>query len=156
MVNNISNTYESDTNIDILNNTNFEEDIDIIGKLYIPKINLETNILSNSNEEILEKSVARLSGPKTANTQGNLSIAGHNYLNSNMFGELYKLSLEDNIYITDLNNNTLEYTIYKKYKTTPKDLSCLNSSDDAAKEITLITCTFSGLERLIIKAIANI
>lgn len=155
LVNNISNTYESNSKTDVLNNTNFDENIDIIGKLYIPKINLETNILSISSEEALKKSVARLCGPKIVNTQGNLCIAGHNYINNNMFGLLYKLSLNDKIYISDLNGKQVEYTIYKKYKTSPKDLSCLEANGNNDKEITLITCTVSGLERLIIRAIAN-
>jgi len=152
--NDVSNTYVTSNNeIEVSVNSNFKEEVIVIGKLNIPKINVETSILSESSEESLEKSIARLSGPKIVNTQGNLCIAGHNYINSNMFGELYKLGLKDKIYVTDLNNNTLEYSIYNIYITSPNDLTCLNENSSGDKEITLITCTVTGLERLIIKAI---
>lgn len=129
-----------------------DDDYEIIGKLLIPKINLETNILSQSNDDTLKISVARLCGPKMVNTQGNLCIAGHNYINSAMFGNLYKLELNDKIYITDYKNDILEYTVYNIFKTSPKDISCILPSDDENIELTLITCTITGLDRLIIKA----
>ena len=146
-------TYESTENKnEVDNNIDFKYDAYVIGKLEIPKINLQTDILPQSNDENLKKSIARLSGPKIVNTRGNLCIAGHNYINANMFGKLYKLNINDKIYITGLDNNTLEYTVYEKFKTSPNDISCLNFNEEKGKEVTLITCTITGLERLIIKA----
>ena len=69
-----------------------------------------------------------------------------------MFGKLHKLDINDRIYITDLNNKITEYIIYDKYKTKPDDVSCLSYDENRGVELTLITCSITGLERVIIKA----
>ena len=87
------------------NNTNnysaikLSNDISIIGLIEIPSINISYPILSNSNEDLLKISVCRFSGP-LPNRNGNLCIAGHNYKNSMMFSKLYKLNVNDSIFIT--------------------------------------------------------
>lgn len=67
-----------------------------------------------------------------------------------MFGNLYKLDINDKIYVTDQEGKSLEYNIYNIFKTSAKDINCILNSKE--KELTLITCTITGLERLIIKA----
>ena len=124
-----------------------------IGKIKIPKINLETYILEDTTDEALEISVTKLCGPKI-NTQGNFCIAGHNYLNSKMFGNIYKLEIGDLIYIVDNYERSVEYRVYNKYVTTPDDLDTLKSYDESFREITLITCTTGATKRLIVKAVA--
>ena len=128
-------------------------DFRAIGKIKIPKINLETYILEDTTDEALEISVTKLCGPKI-NTQGNFCIAGHNYLNSKMFGNIYKLEIGDLIYIVDNYERSVEYRVYNKYVTTPDDLDTLKSYDESFREITLITCTTGATKRLIVKAVA--
>ena len=82
-------------------------EISIIGLIEIPSLNISYPILSNSSENLLKISVCRFSGP-LPNRIGNLCIAGHNYRNNMMFSKLYKLNINDSIYITDLNNVKLE------------------------------------------------
>lgn len=67
--------------------------IKTIGKLEIPKIDLTTYILSETDKNTLKISVTKLCGPKI-NEVGNLCIAGHNYNNSNMFKDLKNLEKE--------------------------------------------------------------
>ena len=69
-----------------------------------------------------------------------------------MFGNLYKLDINDKIYISNLDNESLEYVIYDIYITSPNDISCIYPNGSGDKEVTLITCTITGLKRLIIKA----
>lgn len=124
--------------------------ISIIGLIEIPSINVSYPILDNSNEDLLKISVCRFSGP-LPNRTGNLCIAGHNYRNNLMFSKLYKLNMNDSIYITDLNNTKLEYRIYEKFKVKQNNLACTANTSDI--QITLITCNEqNNKERIIIKA----
>ena len=125
--------------------------IEVIGKLEIPKINLNTYILAETSKESLNKSITKLCGPKV-NGVGNLCITGHNYNNNKMFGKLDKVKIDDKIYLTGTNGNRLEYVVYDIYKVYPKDLECLSQETNGQREITLITCTTGAIKRLIVKA----
>lgn len=128
------------------------EGYEVIGRLEIPKIDLNTYILSETNKDTLNISITKLCGPKV-NRVGNLCIAGHNYNNNNMFGNLKKLEKEDKIYVTDIYDNKIEYIVYEIYKVFPKETECLSQNTNGEREITLITCTTGAIKRLIIKAI---
>lgn len=124
----------------------------VIGKIESEKINLNQYILEETNKKTLNVSVTKLYGPKINNI-GNFCIIGHNYINSKMFGNIKKLEIGDIIKITDTYDRTIEYKVYDIYTTNPKDTSCLSQETQGEREITLITCTFTGLNRLIVKAV---
>lgn len=124
----------------------------IIGKIENEKINLNQYILEETTEKSLNVSVTKLCGPKINNI-GNFCIIGHNYINSKMFGNIKKLEIGDIIKITDTYDRTIEYKVYNIYTTNPQDTSCLSQETEGEREITLITCTFTGINRLIVKAI---
>ena len=46
----------------------------------------------------------------------------------------------------------LEYKINDIIKTTPNDISILQTKDNSIRELTLITCTNGNKERLVVKA----
>lgn len=144
---NISTLYSANNEYNAIKLSN---DISIIGLIEIPKINISYPILLNTNESLLKISVCRFSGP-LPNRTGNLCIAGHNYKNNMMFSKLYKLDINDLIYITDLNNTRLEYIVYDKFKVKENNLQCTANSDNI--EITLITCNDNNnSERIVVKA----
>lgn len=126
----------------------------VVGNIECEKINLNQYILEETNEKSLNVSVTKLYGPKI-NTVGNFCIIGHNYINSKMFGNIKKLEIGDIIKITDTFDRTIEYKVYNIYTTNPKDTTCLSQETEGEREITLITCTFTGINRLIIKASEN-
>ena len=132
---------------------NFEEEYrgyKTVGKITIPKLNIEKYILEETTEESLKAAVTKLCGPK-ANKEGNLCISGHNY--SQTFGRLKELEIGDKIIITDTYNRKLTYQVYKIYKVDPLDTSCLSQDTNGEREITLITCTLGAIKRTIIKAV---
>lgn len=144
---NINTLYSTNNDYTALKLSN---NISIIGLIEIPKINVSYPILSESDEDLLKISVCRFSGP-LPNRVGNLCIAGHNYNNTLMFSKLNQLDIGDNIYITDLNNTKLEYTIYNKFKVKENNLRCTENSNNV--EITLITCNDNNnSERVVVKA----
>lgn len=124
---------------------------EIIAKIEIPKIELETYILGETNKDTLNESVTKLCGPKV-NEVGNFCILGHNYNSTKMFKKIKNLEIGDNILVSDVYNQTIEYIVYDKYKIYPKETKCLSQETDNEREITLITCTTGGIKRLVIKA----
>jgi len=68
------------------------------------------------------------------------------------FSNLKKVSTGDKIKITDDKGQTLVYTIYEKYETTPEDVSYITRDVGNNTEITLITCTDDSKGRIVVKA----
>ena len=124
----------------------------VIAKLEIPKINLETYVLSEYSEQALGVSVTKFYG-KNPNEVGNFCIAGHNYITKNMFHDLKKLSIGDTFSLIDTNNNKVNYKIYLIETVEPNETQCLSQKTDGKIEVTLITCTTDSLKRIIVKAV---
>lgn len=127
------------------------EGYQVIGKINIAKINLEYPILIESTEESLKKSISRF-GDGKVNEIGNLCLAGHNYINGAMFGDINKLENGDEIEITDLHGNKVTYTVFDKFITDPNDTTVTKSVEEGRREITLITCIHGNKDRLIVRA----
>lgn len=123
---------------------------DVLAKLEISKINLETFVI-NFSEKALNVSVTKFWG-NNPNEIGNFCIAGHNFKNKNMFHNLKKLEIGDKLILKDNRIGCVEYEIYSIYTVVPEDVSCLSQNTDGRKEVTLITCTNDSKKRIIIKA----
>lgn len=118
--------------------------------LKIPKINIEYPVLSATSDALLFVSLNKYWGPQP-NEVGNYCIVGHYYENGKMFGKLHKLKNGDKAELTDLSGNTLKYQVYNKYVVEPTDTRCTSQLTDSRKELTLITCTNGGKQRLVVK-----
>lgn len=123
----------------------------VSAKLEIPEIDLETYILQNFSSNALNVSVTKFWG-SDANQIGNFCVAGHNFLNKNMFHNLKKLNIGDTFWVSDNEVGKIKYEIYDIYKVIPKDVSCLSQETNGKREVTLITCTSDSKKRIIIKA----
>ena len=129
----------------------------VIGIVKIPKINIEYPILEIENidpksaEKPMKLSIIKYWG-ENVNDYGNLSIAGHNNKDGTMFGKTKKLQKGDIVELTDLNGQTIQYSIYDIFVTDPNDVSILLPKDELVREVTLITCTNGNKQRLILKA----
>lgn len=125
------------------------------GILKIPKIGIEYPILSATSPELLFVSINKYH-PKDLkpNEIGNYCIVGHYYENGKMFGKLHKLKNGDKAELTDLSGNTVTYQVYDKKVIEPTDVSCTSqmvARDMQIRELTLITCTNGGKQRLVVK-----
>lgn len=127
------------------------EGYQVIGTIKISKLGIEYPILVESTEDSLEKSITRVGNGKV-NEVGNLSMAGHNYLDGTMFGRIDELQNDDEIIIKNLLGNEVTYKVFDTFVTNPNDVGVLESVDKEAREITLITCTNGNKNRLIVKA----
>ncbi|MBQ3145500.1 MAG: sortase [Clostridia bacterium] len=123
----------------------------VVGIIKIPKIELEYPILETTTKETLNLSITKFWGNQI-NEIGNVSLAGHNNLNGTMFGKTKKLQVGDVIELTDIQNVTLKYKVFKMYIIDPNDISCILPEQEGTREVTLITCTNGNKNRLIVKA----
>ena len=112
---------------------------------------MEYPILETTSKETLNLSITKFWG-NNVNDIGNLTMAGHNYMDGTMFGGTKKLNVGDLIEMTDLSGRTIKYKIFDRYVIDPNDVKCVNSVESGTREITLITCTNGRSNRLIIKA----
>ncbi len=119
--------------------------------LNIPSLGINYPVLSDYSEENLKISLNKFWGCKP-NEVGNYVIAGHNYKNKKMFGKLSQMEIGDICEITDLKGNTIKYSVYDRDIVEPEDTSCTSQRTNGQKEVTLITCTNYGQQRLILKA----
>lgn len=127
------------------------EGYQVIGTIKIEKLGIEYPILIESTADSLKKSISRVGNGKV-NEIGNLTLAGHNYINGTMFGSIDKLENGDTITILDLHGKEVTYSIFDIYVTDPNDVSVLDAREEGKKEVTLITCTNGNKNRLIVKA----
>ena len=125
---------------------------EVIAKLEIPKIELETYVLSEYSVQALNVSVTKFYGGEP-NEIGNFCISGHNFVAKNMFHDLKKLEIGDELLLTDLQNNQVKYVIYDIFNVDPDKTDCLSQKTNGRIEVTLITCTTDSSKRIIVKAV---
>lgn len=138
------------------------EEYNILGKIRIPKVGLECNILDEVTKRSIEIAVAQMFTTDGLNKPGNTVIYGHNYRNTLFFSRNDELEIGDKVYITDYEQNKeVEYIIYDIFETMTADTSFYARDAQmtgGAREVTLSTCTDDASEtdrRLIILAKKN-
>ena len=118
--------------------------------LVIPSLEIEYPVLSTWSDELLKISVNKLWG-HGPNEVGNYVIIGHNYKSGKMFGKLKSINIGDIIELTDLTGRTVKYVVSQKYNIDPGDTSCTSQLTNGRRQITLITCSYSGSKRLVVQ-----
>lgn len=126
----------------------------VSAKLIIPKINLETYVFEDYDEDAMWICPTKYFGPDP-NEVGNYCIAAHNYDKENMFNHIIELEAGNSIYLLDNKNGQVEYKVYDVYKVKPTDNTPLEQDTKGKTEITLITCSDYSSKRIIVKARAG-
>ena len=117
----------------------------------IPSLGINYPVLSETSEALLKISLNKFWGP-APNEVGNYCIVGHNYTNKKMFGKLADIESGAIVELSDSSGQTLKYAVYNKYIVEPEDVACTSQLTSGKKEVTLITCTNHGKQRLVVKA----
>ena len=144
-------------------NTNYKEinstynylkiDENPIGKIIIPKINLEKNLYTiESKNNNIEKNVTILKGSTYPNTNNSLTvIAAHSGFGKKAyFKDLDKLNIQDEIIII-YNEKNYTYTVEKVWE--EKKTGYLNLTKEFYPQLILTTCSQKNKDnQLIIKS----
>lgn len=116
-----------------------------IGILKIKSVNLTLPVISECDDAKLKIAPCRYSGSAYLN---NMIIAGHDYVSH--LGNMFSLKTGDTITFTDTDNNVFKYVV------TEIDFLYSNQTEEMLAEgnwdLTLFTCTYSGRQRLTIRA----
>lgn len=124
---------------------------DEVAIINIPSIKLNTVVVESIEKQYLKHYVCHFENSAMPGQYGNFSLAGHSsYRYNEVFNELHKISLEDEIIIKTLNNE-FTYVVKDILEVNPEDTYVLDQ-DNEKKELTIVTCTNNGKNRLIVKA----
>ena len=129
----------------------YMEGYEVKGRIQIPKTGVDYPVLAEVTKKSLEIAVGIAYGPGL-NEVGNTIIFGHNYRNGLFFSDNKKLANGDKILITDQMGQTVTYSIYNIYQTTPSDAEYFKRDTEGRREISLQTCTDDSSARIIIWA----
>ena len=119
--------------------------------LNVPRLGIYYPVLSYTSEALLKISLNKYWGP-APHTVANYSKVGHNYKSKKMFGRLSEIVSGDKVELTDSSGETITYEVYDKYVVEPTDTACTSQITNGRREVTLITCTNYGKQRLVVKA----
>lgn len=126
----------------------------LIGKIMIPKIDLEMAILEGATNANMKKGGGHMIGTNEIGEIGNAAIAAHrSYTYGRFFNRLNEIEIGDTFTI-ETDYGKFFYQVYHIRVVEPTDLSVLNRND-TDKVVTLITCTPIRVasHRLIIHAV---
>lgn len=128
------------------------ETFSTIGKIEIPQTGVNIPILNQVTVEGMKNAPCLLYATGKLNENGNNLIVGHNFRNGTIFSDNKNLQLGDKIFVTTLDGNRVEYTIYNKFVTTAEDVSYIKRDTQNKPEITLSCCTDDDEYRIVILA----
>lgn len=138
--------------------TNVKEYTTKLGEKYtiesvvrVPRLEIDYPVIAQTSEELLKISINKYWGPQP-NEVGNYCIVGHNYKSKKMFGRLSEIVNGDIVELEDMNGKTVKYAVYDKFVVEPTNTACTSQLTNGRKEVTLITCTNYGKQRLVVKA----
>ena len=123
-----------------LDNVSIEKtENDILGILYIGKLDVEAPVKEGTTQEIMKTSVGHFSESDYWN--GNVSLASHNSGTSmHYFKDIHKLQVNDEIkYKTELGEKIYKVQTVEKIKDTDWS-KVVRNSQNSENTITLITC----------------
>jgi sortase A len=139
-------------NNNLKKDTNSDDNVEGIGILVIPKIDLKVVIGEGADLETLKYAVGHFKGTALPGEKGNFCVAGHrSYVFGEYFNRLNELKTGDEVIIKTLKGE-FKYKVYNTEVVLPSQVEVLNQSKDST--MTLITCTpiHVGTHRLIVKA----
>ena len=124
---------------------------DAIGRIVIPKANVDKYIVEGVGVEDLKKAPGHYPGTPMPGEAGNSAIAGHRTTYGAPFYDLSNLEVGDPIMVIT-GVGEFRYEVIESLIVSPEAVEVLNPTDD--NRLTLTTCNprYSAAERLIISA----
>lgn len=145
------NTVKIDETVDISNIPKKIGSYQVVGQIIIDKLKETKNIIDTCDDTSLNIAPGKQYRPNI-NEPGNVVICGHNW--DSMFKHLSELKKGDTFYLINRNTKTkVKYKISENaYISSPKNTAPIKQTQNVKREVTLYTCTSTGLERIICKA----
>lgn len=134
--------------LDVLNAQQSDVEVPVIGKIFIPKIDLNLPIVRGVSHYNMLVGAGTLKEDMIMGL-GNYSLASHNMRNENLlFAPLHRSETGMSVYITDM-ENIYEYQIHTREIIEPTKIEVIEDTDKPT--LTLITCNYNGEKRLLVQ-----
>ena len=125
---------------------------DEIALIEIESIGLNSVVIYGIENQYLNHYICHFENTTMPGEYGNFSLAGHSsYRYNEVFNNLHKANIGDKINIKTINEE-FTYVITEIFETEPENIEVLNQ-DNEIKEMTIVTCSNGGEDRLIVKAL---
>lgn len=123
-----------------------------MAQIDVPSIGLNSIIIHGIEKKYLNHYICHFENTAMPGENGNFSIAGHSSnIYNQVFNNIHKANIGDKINIKTTNEE-FTYIITQMYETEPENIEVLNQDNDI-KEMTIVTCSNGGKDRLIVKAL---
>lgn len=119
-----------------------------IGVVDIPSVGIRAQIYEGTDDETLKYYVGRFTTGVMPGEIGNFALAAHNNIYTELFRNLHKVQVGEKVRIITRTKEYV-YQVTSKQTINPTQVEVLAGSKK--KEITLVTCTSMGRERVIVK-----
>ena len=120
-----------------------------IGVIDIPSIGVRAQIKEGTDDETIKYYVGKFKSSGEFGEVGNVSLAAHNNVYTEIFRNLNKLQIGSYVRIITRTNEYV-YQMTSKTVVSPDDNTVLDGNSNK-KEITLITCTPTAASRVVVK-----
>lgn len=129
-----------------------EEKITVTGNavavLQIPSQGIKGIVKEGTDNETLKNYIGMFKGAALPGQVGNFSVAAHNNIYTELFRNLNKVNIGEEVKVTT-KTDTYTYKITSKQTVSPTSIEVINNSNK--KEITLITCNYNASARIVLK-----
>lgn len=119
-----------------------------IAVLQIPSQGIKGIVKEGTDNQTLKNYIGMFKGAAMPGQVGNFSVAAHNNIYTEIFRNLNKVNIGDEVKVTT-KTATYVYKIISKQTVTPTSIEVINNSDK--REITLITCNYNASARIVLK-----
>ena len=119
-----------------------------IAVLQIPSQGIKGIVKEGTDNQTLKNYIGMFKGAAMPGQVGNFSVAAHNNIYTEIFRNLNKVNIGDEVKVTT-KTATYVYKITSKQTVTPTSIEVINNSDK--REITLITCNYNASARIDLK-----
>lgn len=134
--------------MDVLNAQQSDVDAPVIGRIFIPEVDLHLPIVKGVSHYNLLVGAGTLKEDMIMGER-NYSLASHNMRNENLlFAPLHRSEIGMSVYITDM-ENIYEYEINMREIIEPTRIEVIEDTDEPT--LTLITCNYNGEKRLLVQ-----
>lgn len=142
----------STTNAANSGNEQTEENITVTGNsiavLQIPSQGIKGIVKEGTDNQTLKNYIGMFKGAAMPGQVGNFSVAAHNNIYTEIFRNLNKVNIGDEVKVIT-KTATYTYKITSKQTVSPTSIEVINNSDK--REITLITCNYNASARIVLK-----
>ena len=128
---------------------------EVAGRIEIPKTGVNLYILKKINANGMEIACCIYYSKGEFNKNGIHLIGGHNYENGRLFSNNDLLDIGDKFYITTIDGERVEYTIFNKFVTASSDVSYLKGDYSDSSIMCLQCCTNIDDGVIIIQGCSN-